>query len=115
MQDGHPIVYASKTLTTTERNYAQIEKECLTIVFACTKFDQYIYGRTMVKLHTAYKPLEIIFKKVLLAAPKRLQCMLLKLQEYNLQVQYKRAVEVHIADFLSRTFIDNKGEERKKQ
>ena len=43
MQDGHPIAYASKALTTTERNYAQIEKECLAIVFACTKLDQYIY------------------------------------------------------------------------
>ena len=88
MQDGHPIAYASKALTTTERNYAQIEKECLAIVFACTKFDQYIYGRTIVTIHTDHKSLETIFKKGLLAAPKRLQCMLLKLQKYNLQVQY---------------------------
>ena len=43
MQDGHVIGYASKTLTTTEEKYAQIEKESLAIVFACTKLDHYIY------------------------------------------------------------------------
>ena len=42
MQDGHTITYASKALT-TERNYAQTEKECLVIASACTKFDQNIY------------------------------------------------------------------------
>ena len=114
-QERHPIAYASKALTTTERNYAQIEEECLAIVFACTKFDQYIYGRTMVTIHTDHKPLETIFKKALLAAPKRLQCMLLRLQKCNLQVQYKRGVEMHIADFLTRTFTDNKVEEQKQQ
>ena len=63
----------------------------------------------MVTIHTYHKPLETIFKKALLAAPKRLQFMLLKLQKYNRQVQYKRGVERHIADFPSRTFTDNKG------
>ena len=69
----------------------------------------------MITIHTDPKPLETIFKKALLAAPKRLQCMLLRLQKCNLQVQYKRGVEMHIADFLSRTFTNNKGEEQMQQ
>ena len=75
----------------------------------------YIYGRAMVTIHPDHKPLKTMLKKALLAVPKCLQCMLLKLQKYNLQVQYKRGVEMHIADFLSRTFTDNKGEAQKQQ
>ena len=66
----------------------------------------------MVTIHTDHKPLETIFKKAQLVIPKWLQCMLLKLQKYNLQVQYKRDVEMQIADFISRTFTDM-GEEQK--
>lgn len=40
--DWLPIVYASRTMSKSEQNYAQIEKETLSIVFACKKFHQYI-------------------------------------------------------------------------
>ena len=41
----HPIAYESRTLTPSEKNYAQVEKEALAIVFGVRKFHQYIYGR----------------------------------------------------------------------
>ena len=49
-QGGHPIVYASRALTKTECNYAQIEKECLLIVFAAERFEQHILGQEKVKV-----------------------------------------------------------------
>ena len=105
LQDGLPVVYASRALTATERNYAQIEKELLAIVFACERFDQYVYGREKVSVQSDHKPLEAIFKKPLVTAPKRLQRMMLRLQRYSLDVNYTRGSEMHIADTLSRAYI----------
>ena len=45
LQNGQPVVFASKTMTESEKRYAQIEKECLAIVYACKKFNQYILGK----------------------------------------------------------------------
>ena len=43
-QDNQPVAYASKSLTTCQQNYTQIEKEMLAIVIGCTRFHDYIYG-----------------------------------------------------------------------
>ncbi|XP_035690003.1 uncharacterized protein K02A2.6-like [Branchiostoma floridae] len=105
LQEGRPVAYASRALTPTEQNYAQIEKECLAIVFAAQKFNQYIHGREVVTVQSDHKPLEVIFKKPLLDAPKRLQRMMLRLQKYHLKVTYRKGSEMYIADTLSRAYL----------
>jgi len=102
LQDGKPIAYASRTLSDCERNYAQIEKEMLAIVFGLKKFHHYAYGRR-VKIVTDHKPLTSIAIKPLSKAPKRLQCMLLKIQEYDYTLEYKTGTEIPTADALSRS------------
>ena len=98
LEGGQPVL---RTLTDKEVNYAQIEKELLVIVFACEKFDAYIYGCDCVRVQTDHKPLESIFRKELCTAPKRLQRMLLRLQKYSLDVTYLKGEKMLVADTLS--------------
>ena len=105
MQDGKPVAYASRALATTERNYAQIEKELLAIVFGAERHHQFTYGRR-VMVESDHKPLETIFSKPLASAPKRLQKMLMRLQRYDLVIQYKKGREMYLADTLSRHYLE---------
>ena len=70
VQGGKPIAFTSRALTSCEQNYAVIGKECLAICHATEKFHHYIIGKDN-HVETDHKPLEIIFQKSLLNAPKR--------------------------------------------
>ena len=51
-----PIAFASRAMTDVEQRYAQIEKEALTVVCACEKFQDYMFlGRkSSLKLITSH-------------------------------------------------------------
>ena len=55
-QNNKPVTVASKTLTNTEQNYGNIEREMLAIVFALTRFHHYTYGRHVI-VESDHKPL----------------------------------------------------------
>ena len=55
-----PIAFVSRTLATAERNYSQLDKEGLAIVFAVKRFHNYLMGRSFV-ICSDHKPLLHLF------------------------------------------------------
>ncbi|KAJ8366207.1 hypothetical protein SKAU_G00150380 [Synaphobranchus kaupii] len=101
LQDNQPVAFSSRSMNDAETRYAQIEKEMLSIVHACTKFHHFIFGKH-VTVYNDHKPLEDIYKKPLLSTPMRIQRMRLSLQWYDIAVKYRRGKDMELPDTLSR-------------
>ena len=98
------IFHASRSLTDAEKNYGQIEKEGLALIFAVRKFHRYIHGRRFTLL-TDHKPLLAIFgskKGVPVYTANRLQRWCLTLLGYNFTIEYRKTTSFGQADALSR-------------
>lgn len=99
-----PVAYASRTLGKCERNYAQLDKEGLAIIFGVKHFHQYVAGREVI-ICTDHKPLLGIrgsgrqIPQIL--SPRMLRwCLLLGAYDYKLQ--YRPGTKHQNADALSR-------------
>jgi len=64
MDDGQerPRAYTSRTFTAAEKNYSQLKKEALAVVFAVGKFHNYLYGRQFMT-ESDHQPLSYILKQ----------------------------------------------------
>ncbi|XP_040069342.2 uncharacterized protein LOC115329771 isoform X2 [Ixodes scapularis] len=99
-----PIGFRSRTLTAAERNYSQLEREALALVFGVSKFRTYLLGRCFT-LATDHKPLLGLFhpdKAVPAMAAGRIQRWALLLGAYNYVIQHKDGKANIPADALSR-------------
>ena len=102
--EERPIANASRTLSKSERNYAQIEKEALSIVFGIKKFHQYLYGWKFTLL-TDHKPLLSLLgpqSGIPTLAAARMQRWALLLSGYQYDIQYCSTTKHANADCLSR-------------
>jgi len=93
------VIYASRTLNETER-YSNIDRELLSVVFALERFHHYVYGYTAT-VQTDHKPLVSVWKKSILCN-SRPQRLLLRLSQYDVNIEYLKGKDNVIADALSR-------------
>ncbi|XP_075750727.1 uncharacterized protein LOC142817568 [Rhipicephalus microplus] len=102
--EAKPVGFRSRTLTAAERNYAQIEREALAVVYGVTKFREYLLGNTFT-LITDHKTLLRLLspdKPVPALAAARIQRWSLLYSGYTYTIEYKAGKTLPVADALSR-------------
>ena len=104
-----PIAFASRTLSKSKQNYAQIEKEALSIIFGVNKFHEYLYGRKLL-LVTDHKPLLSLLgpkSGIPTLAAARMQRWALILAVYQYDIEYRATAKHANADCMSRLPLKN--------
>jgi len=106
MPDGseRPVGFASRSLSPAERNYAQIDKEGLAVIFGVKKFHSYVWGREVV-ITTDHKPLLGLLgegKAIPPMASTRIVRWALILSAYKYTLKYKPGAQHANADGFSR-------------
>lgn len=98
----NPVAYASHSMTETERRYAQVEKEALSLTWACDRFATYIIG-IKVTLETDHKPLiPLLGTKHLDDLPPRILRFRLRLARFDYSIHHVPGKPLYTADALSR-------------
>ncbi|VDL65828.1 unnamed protein product [Nippostrongylus brasiliensis] len=98
-----PSAHASRSLTSAEKNYSQIEKEAFALVFTVKKFHNYVFGRRFLLL-TDHRPLLAILgdkKGVPIYSANRLMRWATTLLGYDFDIEYVNTAKFGQADGLS--------------
>ena len=102
LQNSKPVMFASWALTGAEKNYQNLERECLATIWGMEKFHYFLYGKKFT-LKTDQKPLVSIYKKHMVEISPRIQRLVVRSFPYQpFDVQYRRGKEIPLADALSR-------------
>ena len=102
LQDSRPVMLASWALTGAKKNYQNLERECLAMIWGMEKFHYFLYGKQFT-LKTDQKPLVSIYKKHMVEISPRIQRLIVRSFPYqSFDVHYRRGKEMPLVDALSR-------------
>ncbi|XP_058827826.1 uncharacterized protein LOC131687751 [Topomyia yanbarensis] len=103
-QDGEQkvIAYFSKKLSSTQRKYASVEKECLGVLLAIEHFRHYVEGMRF-KVVTDARSLLWLFTIGVESGNAKLLRWALKIQSYNIELEYRKGRSNILADCLLRS------------
>ena len=99
-----PIAYASCSLSTSEKNHTQLEKEGLSCVFGVKMFHMYLIGHHF-KLYTDHQPLLALLNSQRSTSPQasaRIRRWSLLLSTYQYDMEFRDTLSHSNADALSR-------------
>ena len=86
----------------SEKNYQNLERECLVTIWAMEKFHYFLYGKEF-SLETDQEPLVSIYMKHMVKISPRIQRLVVRSFPYQpFHVRYRKCVEIPLADALSR-------------
>ena len=99
LQTSHVCISA---LTGAEKNYQNLERECLVMIWGMEKFHYFLYGKQFT-LETDQKPLVSIYRKHMVEISPRIQRLIVRsFPNQPFDIQYRRGKEIPLADALSR-------------
>ncbi|GFX01831.1 retrovirus-related Pol polyprotein from transposon opus, partial [Trichonephila clavipes] len=98
-QEQRPVVYASHTPCSAEKNYTVTERECLAVVYSLNKFRTHL-SALPVKVITDHAALTRLTNGKNLSS--RMIGWVLKLAEFNIEWEHRTGTQNVVADVLSR-------------
>ena len=99
-----PVEFASRSLNSSEKNYSNLEREALSVIFGITKFRKYLLGMPFI-IHNDQQPLRKLLahgSNVPLNCSARVQRWALKLSQFNYEFVYSKGANNVNSDCLSR-------------
>ena len=102
--EWYPVQFVSRTLNQSERNYSNIEREALSVIFGCERFRKFLFG-TQFMIHNDQQPLHKLYAHdagVPTTCSARLQRWALKLSQFKYNFVYSKGEDNVHSDFLSR-------------
>ena len=102
LKNSTPVMSASRALTGSERNYQNLERECLATIWGMEKFHYFIYGKEFT-LETDQKLLVSLYKKHMVEFSPSIPRFVVRSFPYQpFHVRYRKGMEIPLADALSR-------------